>query len=114
AVVLGALGIASWRHRHRASVAQSLLGLGACALAGYTAYLGGEMVYEHGLGVDAVPGAERERRATPLLSRAAPRVLLRDALQGLVWLFGRAQRIARGRQRVGRGAFGVVRELPRP
>src|SRR3954468_3515755 len=50
AIVLGATGIALWRSFRRPSVASSAIGLGACAVATYTAYLGGEMVYAHGVG----------------------------------------------------------------
>src|SRR5689334_21371402 len=55
AIVLGATGIALWRSFRRPSAGAAAIGLGACALATYTAYLGGEMVYAHGFGVRQMP-----------------------------------------------------------
>lgn len=109
ALVAGALGIASWRSTRGPSVLVSTLGLAACAASLYTAYLGGEMVYGRGVGVNAMPRYLRSGvgNSPPLLSRQAPRTFLRDALAGFAWLFRRAVETARGRHRVPRAAFGL-------
>jgi len=129
-LVVGAFGIAGWRATHRPSVLVSTLGLAASAVSLYTAYLGGEMVYERGVGVRRLPadpvwgsvGGLRQGAADgtpvgggvghspPLLSRAAPSTFLRDALRGLGWLFGRGRDAAVGRQPIHRDAFGVSDE----
>jgi uncharacterized membrane protein len=111
ALLIGAFGIATWRSLRGPSVAVSTLGLIACSASLYTAYLGGEMVYGHGVGVTAMPrythaGVED---SPPLLSRQAPRTFLRDAIAGLRWLFRRGSQAARGRQPVPRESFGFAR-----
>lgn len=79
-LTLGAIaaGMAVWRQRRRrptpAYLALGLVGLGAMS---YTAYLGGHMVYEHGVGVRAAGGV---RRNVPELTPAeAPRAARRFA-----------------------------------
>jgi uncharacterized membrane protein len=106
-LVMGALGIATWRSGRRPSVLQASLGLGACAASLYTAYLGGEMVYGRGVGVKAMPdytggGVEQ---SPPLLSARAPLTFLRDAITGLKWLFTRGRDAVVGREPLARGAF---------
>ncbi len=95
AVVLGALGIAAWRTGHRASWVSGVLGVGSLALVGYSAWLGGELVYSHGVGVNALTMSEteRERRSPPLFSREAPARLVSDAIKGWGWLMNRARRL---------------------
>lgn len=87
-VLTGALGMALWRRTHRASSGQALLGLLATGVSLYTAYLGGEMVYTHGVGVDPMPASAGAgvQRSAPLFSLRAPGILLRDAWRGLQWL----------------------------
>lgn len=108
AILLGAAGIALWRRRHPPSVAQAAIGLAACGLASYTAYLGGEMVYHHGVGVRAMPkfAPEGVRHSPPVLSREAPRTFVRDAIRGFAWLFGHTADILRRRADLNRRAFG--------
>jgi uncharacterized membrane protein len=115
AILLGATGIAIWRRFHRPSVASSAIGLGACCAAMYTAYLGGEMVYAHGVGVGTMPwiAPTGVRRSPPLLSASAPAAFLRDAVKGFAWLIRRTVRAFTGRQPVSRGAFGIER-IDRP
>jgi len=115
AIVLGATGIAIWRSFRRPSAAAAAVGLGACALATYTAYLGGEMVYAHGVGVRTMPwiAPTGVRRSPPVLSAAAPRAFLRDAIVGFAWLVRRTWRAFSGRQPVSRGAYGIDR-IDRP
>jgi uncharacterized membrane protein len=87
-LLAAAIGLASWRSGHRASATTAALGLGAVAGSIYTAWLGGNLVYAHGLGVKssfAGPGD-----LTPLYSREAPARLARDAAAGLAWLVRRA------------------------
>jgi len=109
AIVLGATGIALWRTFRRPSVTAAAVGLGACGAAIYTAYLGGEMVYAHGVGVRNMPWiAPTGVRSSPsVLSASAPGTFLRDAVRGLAWLVRRTARVFAGRQRVNRGAYGI-------
>ena len=90
--LLGGVGLAVWRSLRGPSVGQALLGLAAGAASFFTAYLGGELVYGHGVGVRAQPAlaANGVRRSPRLLSAAAPRAFLRDAAAGVAWLFRRA------------------------
>jgi len=110
ALVAGALGIASWRSTRGPSVLISTLGLLASAASLYTAYLGGEMVYERGVGVNAMPRYLRSGvgNSPRILSAQAPRAFVRDALSGLAWLFRRAGEVARGRHPIARTSFGLV------
>jgi uncharacterized membrane protein len=114
-IVLGATGLALWRSFRRPSVAAAAVGLGACGLALYTAYLGGEMVYTHGVGVRNMPwiAPTGVRNSPSVLSPTAPGTFLRDAIKGLVWLVRRTARLFAGRQRINRGAFGIE-SLDRP
>jgi uncharacterized membrane protein len=107
--VLGALGIAAWRSAHRPSVGVALAGLAASAGTFYTAYLGGEMVYGHGIGVRAMPAYAPNgvAESPPVLSKRALPTLLRDAAQGFLWLVRRGAGLARGQAPLGRGAFGL-------
>jgi uncharacterized membrane protein len=109
AIVLGATGIALWRTFRRPSVGAAAVGLGACGVAVYTAYLGGEMVYARGVGVRTMPwiAPTGVRRSPSVLSTAAPGVFLRDAVKGLAWLVRRTVRALAGRQPVSRGAYGI-------
>jgi uncharacterized membrane protein len=108
-ILLGAIGVALWRNRHPPSVAEGTIGLLASGLATYTAYLGGEMVYTHGVGIKAMPkfAPEGVRRSPPVLSREAPRTFVRDAISGLGWLIARSARVLRGRADLRRRAFGL-------
>ena len=109
AIVLGATGIALWRTFRRPSVTAAAVGLGACGATIYTAYLGGEMVYAHGVGVRNMPwiAPTGVRRSPSVLSASAPGTFLRDAVRGLAWLVRRTARVFAGRQRVSRGAYGI-------
>jgi uncharacterized membrane protein len=108
-ILLGGVGLALWRTYRRPTIAEAAIGLGASALSMYTAYLGGEMVYSHGIGVRAVPRVAPTgvRESPPLLSRQAPVTFLRDAGRGLAWLLRRTAQALAGRPAVDRRAFGV-------
>ncbi|MCY1075363.1 DUF2231 domain-containing protein [Archangium lansingense] len=108
-IVLGAFGVAVWRTGHRSSLVSSLVGLGSFALAAYTGWLGGEMVYTHGVGVKelTMKGEDLDLLSPSLTSRQAPARLLRDAVKGLGWLLGRARQVFTGRERLDPSAFGV-------
>src|SRR3954468_9691262 len=108
-ILLGATGVALWRTFRRPSVASAAIGLGACAAAMYTAYLGGEMVYAHGVGVRTMPWIAPTgiRKSPPVLSAAAPGTLVRDVGKGFAWLVRRTVRAFSGRQPVSRGAYGI-------
>jgi uncharacterized membrane protein len=116
AILLGGVGLALWRTFRRPSVAQAAIGLGASALAMYTAYLGGEMVYAHGVGVRPMPRVAPAgvRRSPPVLSREAPGTFVRDAISGFAWLIRRTAQAFTGRRGVDRRAFAIGRlaELP--
>jgi uncharacterized membrane protein len=108
-ILLGATGIALLRSFRRPSVGSAAVGLGACGVAMYTAYLGGEMVYRHGVGVRTMPwnaptGVEH---SPSVLSASAPGTFLRDALKGFSWLMRRTARALSGRKPVCRGAYGL-------
>lgn len=94
--VIGAAAMAAWRWRERrASPAYLAMGAASLGAVAYSAYLGGKMVYEHGLGVEAAGGLRDEERPVPELTR-------RDA--------GRALRYAAGDvARGARHAFGQMR-----
>jgi len=92
-VVVGALGLAAWRSGRRASGLTAGFGTGALLAALYTAWLGGELVYIHGAGVQTAGGVGD---APPLFSREAPARLTRDAAGGLGWLMRRAGRVLSG------------------
>lgn len=115
AILLGATGIALWRSFHRPAVATAAVGMGACAAAMYTAYLGGEMVYAHGVGVRTMPwiAPTGVRESPSVLSLAAPSTFLRDAIKGFAWLVRRTVRAFSGRQPLSRGAYGIER-IDRP
>jgi hypothetical protein len=108
AIVLSAVGVASWRTRNRACVTSAMAGFVAAGAATYTAYLGGELVYSHGAGVKALGGATAE--TPPLFSRQGPGRLARDAARGLRWLLSRGYRAVTRQQLVDRNALGPIAE----
>ena len=108
-LVVAALGLAVYRTRHRASLTSAVAGLVAAGAATYTAYLGGELVYAHGVGVVPLGGAAAE--APALFSRAGPQRLARDAVKGFRWLASRARRAVSGQERVDRTALGPIAEV---
>jgi uncharacterized membrane protein len=103
-LLVGAVGLASWRSRNRATWSSALLGLSASGAAIYTAYLGGELVYARGVGVKALPGdaAHGVSDSPPVLSREAPWRFVKDAVKGAGWLFARAGQALTSRDRVKR------------
>lgn len=107
-LVLAAMGVAAWRTRNRANLTSAVSGLLAAGAAGYTAYLGGELVYTHGAGVKALGGAAAETPA--LFTGEGLSRLGRDAGRGLAWLAARAYRALTGRERVERSALGPIAE----
>lgn len=111
-LIAGAFAMAMWRQRNRPTLAQSLLGLGAAALAGYGSYLGGVLVYEHGAGVAAMPedATQGVGRSPRLLSAQAPFAFVRDALKGAWWLLSRSRSVLRDPQSLGRAAVGKPAE----
>jgi uncharacterized membrane protein len=111
-LVAGAFGLATWRMRHRATLLSAGLGAGALIASTYTAWLGGEMVYGHGVGVKAHTADADLRRSPPLLSRHAPLALAGDALKGLGWLLRRAADTIAGKDVVRFSAVSPTREAP--
>lgn len=107
--LIGALGVTIWRQRRRPTVAEAMLGLLTCGLMLYTASLGGKMVYEHGVGINAMPdeATRGTRRGPPLFSREAPAALVRDAIQGMGWMRRRARWLFTGEQPLAPGAGGL-------
>ena len=108
-LVVSAFGVAAWRSRNRASLTSAVTGLVASGASFYTAYLGGELVYTHGVGVKPLGGAAAE--APPLFSREGPSRLARDAFRGLGWLLSRGYRAVTGREKVDRAALGPIAEV---
>lgn len=107
-ISLGAIGVTLWRLRRPPSLGQTLIALMANAAAVYTAALGGKMVYELGVGINRMPMDNRvgTLKGPPLLSREAPKALLRDGLQGVRWLISRAKSLFAGAQPLAPGAKG--------
>jgi uncharacterized membrane protein len=105
-ILLAGIGLASWRTTHRVSPVSAVLGASAVGASIYTAWLGGELVYTHGIGVKAMGAtapAGVERRV-PLRSWRAPGQLLADAGRGLVWLLGRGGKLAARKEPLAAGA----------
>jgi uncharacterized membrane protein len=76
---LGLIGLTGWMaarraRRRRPSVGYLLVGLAGMAVMGYSAYLGGHMVYEHGVGIKEAGGL-REEEAPKLLPDRVGEVL---------------------------------------
>jgi len=116
-VLAGVLGLATWRRSHSAGWGSSFAGFAITAASVYTAYLGGEMVYQHQVGVEGMDHPEAQRRSPPLLSAAAPIRLLTDAVRGIRWLLGRAlsaRREGLSRQAMGLPAEGLVLGVASP
>jgi uncharacterized membrane protein len=107
-ITLGAVGVTLWRLGRPPSVGQCTVALLATGAALYTATLGGKMVYELGVGINPMPddAASGTLKGPPLLSRQAPVALVRDALQGVAWLLGRARSLFSGAQPLASGAQG--------
>ncbi|RKH45463.1 DUF2231 domain-containing protein [Corallococcus sicarius] len=108
-ITLGALGLMAWRLGRAPTVTTTVLGLGACAFALYTASLGGKMVYEQGIGINPMPGQAPQGtlKGPLLLSREAPAALVRDAGRGLAWLWGRARALRSRGEPLATGATGL-------
>ena len=115
-ITVGAIGVTLWRRGRPPSVGQCAVGLVANAAAVYTATLGGMMVYELGVGINPMPvdAAAGTLKGPPLLSRDAPKALVRDALLGVRWLYGRARSLLMGVHPLASGAkgFGAGTEVP--
>jgi len=111
-ITVGAVGVTLWRLRRPPSLGQALVGLMANAAAVYTATLGGKMVYDWGVGINPMPGdtATGTLKGPELLSREAPVALVRDALQGVRWLVGRARSLFSGSHPLAPGAKGFGRD----
>lgn len=79
-LVAASAGMAAWRWREPEATPGYLgLGLAALGLLGYSAYLGGKMVYQHGLGVEAADGIYEEDHPVPEITRATAGEALRYA-----------------------------------
>ncbi len=116
-ILAGATAVMAWRLGHRPSLFQVGVGLAACGAAVYTASLGGRLVYEHGVGVNAMPPtAPGGTLSSPrLFSREAPSALARDAGAGLRWIVERALALFSRRQPLDRRATGfTARAEPLP
>ena len=115
-ITLGAVGVTLWRLGRPPSRVQCALGLAANLAALCTATLGGKMVYELGVGINPMPadGSVGTLKGPPLLSREAPRALLRDALLGVRWLLDRARGLVSGAAPLASGAkgFGPGTQVP--
>lgn len=73
-----AITMAFWRHRIRkADAAYLAAGVAGIGVVTYTGYLGGQLVYEHGVGVDPAKGVWRPE--APQMRKPQMRAFLRDA-----------------------------------
>jgi uncharacterized membrane protein len=108
AINVSVIGVTLWRLRRPPTLGQALIGVLANAAALYTASLGGKMVYELGVGINAMPPdvASGTVKGPPLLSRDAPAALVRDAAKGVRWLLSRAKSLFAGAQPLAPGANG--------
>lgn len=108
AITVGAIGVTLWRLRRPPSLGQALIGVLANAAAIYTASLGGKLVYDLGVGINAMPPdiASGTVKEPALFSRAAPAALVRDAAKGVLWLLNRAKSLFAGAQPLAPGANG--------
>jgi uncharacterized membrane protein len=87
---LGLIGLTGWMavrrlRRERPGIGYLLAGMAGIAVMTYSAYLGGHMVYERGVGVSRADGL-REEEAPPLLPSTAGEVLnasARHVVQGV-------------------------------
>ncbi|HEY0971881.1 MAG TPA: DUF2231 domain-containing protein [Gemmatimonadales bacterium] len=81
----GVMAALRWRER-RASPAYLAAGVAALGAVAYSAYLGGKMVYKHGLGVEAAGGIRAAEHEVPEITRGnvgrAARYVARDAAHG--------------------------------
>lgn len=104
------LAITTWRLRNEPTYAQAALGLVASGALGYSAYLGGAMVYRHGIGVHAMPeSASQGVISSPsVFSGEALGVFFRDAARGITWLAQQAGQVFRGRRHIEREAVAGV------
>ena len=68
--------------RRRPGLGYLIAGLAASAAVTYTGYLGGRMVYTHGVGVAPAGGVDRDR--SPHLGRTSPGDLAREAAENTV------------------------------
>jgi uncharacterized membrane protein len=80
---LALAGMALWRREHQPGPGYLALGVGVLGTMFYTAYLGGKMVYDHGVGVKAAGGT---RGDVPELrwgeARRTARAALADVREG--------------------------------
>lgn len=119
-VVAAVSAMAIYRLRAKPSLLQAAMGLAGSGLAVWTAYLGGEMVYAHGVGVKGMPDSALQGVAVspPVLSREAAPTLAKDTLRGFRWLFDRAQRWLSRSEPLAQGVTGLRPEarvqLPPP
>lgn len=85
--VIAATTMAAWRWKEaEASPAYLAAGLAAIGTVGYSAYLGGKMVYKHGLGVEAADGLYEGAHPVPEITREnigrVARDVGRDVVEG--------------------------------
>ncbi|MCP3139593.1 DUF2231 domain-containing protein [Pyxidicoccus xibeiensis] len=108
-ILLGATGVTAFRLKREPTLTSAVVGLAACGLALYTATLGGKMVYELGVGVNPMPddAPQGTLKGPPVLSRAAPAALVKDALRGVKWLVTRARELVSGERPLAPGAEGL-------
>jgi uncharacterized membrane protein len=118
AATLVTIAMALWRRRQdRPSAAYLGTGLAGIGVVGYTAYLGGELVYQYGVGVGPAKGVWRPD--APKLRKGETRAFARDAAVD-VWhgVKHMAEELEQGKivpALVSQaGAGGAARELPAP
>lgn len=114
AIATVAIGLTAWRRRNSPSVASAVLGLTGTLAAVYTAYLGGEMVYKHGVGVTGAHAPISMEDSPPLWSAQAPVKLVTDGGKGFAWLFSRLGKLLSRRQPLTEGTLRSVEPISIP
>jgi uncharacterized membrane protein len=101
-ITLAAASLWAWRRRNPPTLASALIGLTSVGAAVFTGWLGGELVYARGVGVQRMAAAQGEgvQDSPELFSREGPRRLVRDMGAGLKWAVAYAAKIARGQERL--------------
>ncbi len=106
AIIVTAVGMSAWRWRRRPTLGSTLCGAVASGAALYTAYLGGELVYHHRIGVAGMDEPASRKASPPLQWRSSPAQLASDALRGARWVARRAVQWLARTERLRPGATG--------
>ncbi len=99
------VGLTLWRLKNDPTPVSAAIGVIGTLTAVYTGWLGGQMVYTHGVGITGEGGPIPLDQSPPLFSRQAPRRLFLDAARGVRWLFSTLGEVVRRQRRLPREAI---------